>query len=131
MTSTAAYLTAGLRPLGAEPTYFDLLPQAGSTMPTTNGLPSPPPDPYIPALVTQAVQRHHTMKVLGCKAEIDAVRIGRVPVSDAGTHVAHQGYGRHQRHGLAFDPRHPLNTPLMPQASSFYGGMNNQIPLPQ
>ena len=130
MTSTAAYLTSGIRPLGPVPTYFDLTPQAGFTIPANNGLPSPPPEAYIPSLVTEAVQRPHTMKVLGCKPEPNTLLIGRIPVSDAGTHRAHQGYGRHQRRGLAFDPRHPVDGPLMPQASSFYAFMNSSIPLP-
>ena len=124
----SAYIRNGLQPRGNPPTYADIQPRAGFLNDPPSGLPKRV-DHFVPKIMTMATQRPATMQVLGCKQNPELVVVARIPVDEDNHGVAHQGYGRHQQIGLAYTG--PINLPLMPQASSFYAGMNNELPLPK
>ena len=103
--SLAAYLLNGVRP-AAEPTYFDLQPRMmrGSEETMQANVPLVPrtSDPYKNKLIPSANHPHHTRQVLGLKPYPLSIRTGIDPGHRYSGVNAHQGYGRHQRRGLAY-----------------------------
>ena len=132
--SLAAYLRNGVRP-AAEPTYFDLQPRmmrgTEETMQANVPLVPRTSDPYKNKLIPSATHAHHTRQVLGLKPYPFSIRTGIDPGPRSNAN-ANQGYGRHQRRGLAYklDGTDHTKGPLLKQADSTYAGLNNRIPLP-
>jgi hypothetical protein len=118
-----------LHPTGPPLTYFDMLPSASMQSRAAHGLPKGMPEVYVTPLMPMASTLPHVRKVLGCKIMPDQVKVARAPaVGPTYGLQAHQGNGRNQHIGLAYTK--PIDLPLMPQASSVYAGLNNEIPLP-
>ena len=115
-------LMHGMRPRGREPNAFDINP--GFDVPTkamTNrrfqrledGVGAPP-------LLNDAIQRPHTMKVLGCGALPTTDMVLRRPAVDQTIGmVPPSGYGRRQKKGLAYETEKPLNGKILKQADTF------------
>ena len=83
--------------------------------------------PFTP-LLNDAIQRPHTMMVMGCKMESNSHNVLRRPsLPSASSMYPHTGYGRHQLKGLNYQDEKPMDLPLMPKASPFYAGANNRL----
>lgn len=54
-------------------------------------------------------------------------RFSRVEASKTGGMYPQQGYARNQPLGLAFDPHHPLNLPIMPIAGFYDTTQKNML----
>ena len=127
MTTTHAYLRTGLDRLGNIPTYATILPTAGVFTHIQRRLPRPADAPYIAPILSEAIHRPHTMKVLGKKSNHDLVHVARPFMSTmAGVHAPSFNV-RHQSKGLAYEK--PVGK-LTPQADSSYAALNSRIPLP-
>ena len=131
--SAAAYLRNGVK-AAPKPTYFDIQPPflvSENKLPPKTQLIPRTYDPYRLPLIPSATHPHHTRQVLGLKPYPFSIRTGidGGPRSNAN---ANQGYGRHQRRGLAYklDGTDHTKGPLLKQADSTYAGLNNRIPLP-
>ena len=129
MTTTIAYLRAGIDPLGALPTYATMMPTAHPTGHVQKRMPLPISEPYIAPIMNHAIHRPHTDKVLGLKSNADLIRhVSATPSPMAG--VAAPSFNvRHQAKGLTYDPRKPVGK-LTPQVDSQYASLNSRIPLP-
>ena len=129
--SAAAYLRNGVTP-PPKSTYFDLQPIAQRAQAVDGKVPAIPREykPYRPPLIPSASHVPHTRLVLGLKPYPFSIRTGIDP--GPVHHSASQGYGRHQKKGLAYklDGKDHTQGKLMPQADSTYASMNNKIPLP-
>ena len=130
MTSTFAYLRAGIDPLGAIPTYATMMPTAH---PTPGGaqprMPRTVDPPYLAPLLTRAAHRPHTDKVLGLKSNADLVaHVPATPSPMAGVSAPSFNV-RHQKKGLAYDPQKPVGK-IAPQADNQYASLNSKIPVP-
>ena len=143
MTTTIAYmyLRTGLDRLGNIPTYATMMPTAHPTSAhPQKRMPRQQEEPYIAPILSNAIHRPHTMKVLGKKSNLDLVKHVKPLISPMAGIDAHQGYGRAQKKGLAYDPFRPIGIAsggpfvtgklLTLQADSQYAGLNNRIPLP-
>ena len=85
-----------------------------------------------PKLINSAIQRPHTMKVLGCKSEREAHKIiRRPPINETKGMYPSTGYARHQPKGLSSLRERPTDLPLMPDPSSFYAGANSKLGQPR
>ena len=84
-----------------------------------------------PPIMNRAIQNPMAFKAMGCKDEPQTHIIVRRPMlpSTMGLYPS-TGVFRNTRKGLASDILKPNNGPLMPYASSFYGGMNNTLGIP-
>jgi len=130
--SGIAYLRNGIKP-GPKPTYFDIQPVMQRGEAVTSKTPIIPRDykPFRQPLIPSAAQVPHTRLVLGLKPAPFSIRTGMDP---GPMHQnAHQGYGRHQRKGLAYklDEKDRTIGPLLVQADSAYAGLNNRLPIPK
>lgn len=83
-------------------------------------------------IMNDAICQNMAFKPRGCKDDLNSHKIIRRPPMDPMKGIYPQvGRFRHEAKGLAFDPAKPLDGPLMPLASSFFAGLNNEIPQPQ
>ena len=129
MTTTHAYLRTGLDRLGNIPTYATLMPTAGVFTHIQKRLPRIPDEPYIAPIMNNAIQRPHTMKVLGKKSNHDLVHMVKPLIHPMAGITAPSFNVRHQHRGLAYDPERAVGR-LTPQADNQYAGLNSTIPLP-
>jgi hypothetical protein len=129
MTTTHAYLRNGLDRLGNIPTYATLMPTAGVFTHIQKRLPRPPDQPYIQPIMNNAIQRPHTMKVLGKKSNHDLVHMVKPLIHPTAGITAPSFNVRHQRKGLAYDPQRAVGK-LTPQVDNQYAGLNSTLPLP-
>ena len=131
--SGIAYLRNGIKP-GPKPTYFDIQPEMQSGESKTSKTPVIPAESYQPyraPLIPSAAQVPHTRLVLGLKPSLFSIRTG---IDPGPMHQnASQGYGRHQRKGLAYklDGKDRTIGPLLVQADSAYAGLNSRLPIPK
>lgn len=129
--SGIAYLRNGLK-AGPKPTYFDIQPEMQRGQALTSKTPMIPRDykPYRASLIPSAAQVPHTRLVLGLKPSPFSIKTG----IDAGPmhQNASQGYGRHQKQGLAYkiDGKDRTTGKLLVQSDSSYAGLNNRLPIP-
>ncbi len=105
--SLVAYMRNGVQ-AGPMPTYFDLQPRItsheNSVARATPNVPRTTPDDFVRhRLVPSATHQHHTRQVLGLKQYPFSIRTGKDPGHTFQGVKAHQGYGRHQTQGLAFN----------------------------
>lgn len=113
---------------------FDMMPQASSHSyhePSVVQLSDGQQNTYRKEIMNNAIQRPYALKMRGCKEEPQLHQvIRRPPVNPMQGLYPQVGWARHQKKGLAYDPKKPIDLPLMPLSSSFYAGMNNKIPQP-
>ena len=79
--------------------------------------------------MNSAIQRPHTMKVLGKKSNHDIVHIVKPLLSPMGGVSAPSYNVRHSSKGLLYDPQRAA-VPLTKMADNEYAGLNSSIPLP-
>lgn len=85
-----------------------------------------------PPIMNRAIQNPFAFKSVGCKSEPQThiiVRRKALP-NYIGTYPQ-VGVFRHEKKGLTYSSMKPNNLPIMPQASSFYGGGNTTLGTPQ
>jgi len=121
----------GLRRRGHEATPFDIIP--GMDVPAvpnsnrrTRGLRS---GVMAPPLLNDAIQRPHTMRVLGCKDEPMVNRtLRRPPVSAMKSISAPTGYAVGQKKGLAYEHERPItHRKILKQADNFDAGRDTPL----
>jgi hypothetical protein len=84
-----------------------------------------------PPIMNRAIQNPAVFKAVGCKNETQThLIIRRRPLPNYIGTYPQPGVFRHEKKGLAYDPQKPNNLPLMPIASSFFGGANNKLGQP-
>jgi hypothetical protein len=85
-----------------------------------------------PPIMNRAIQNPFAFKSIGCKNEPQThiiVRRQALP-NYIGTYPQ-VGVFRHEKKGLAYSSNKPNNGPIMPKASSFFGGGNTTLGTPQ
>jgi hypothetical protein len=85
-----------------------------------------------PPIMNRAIQNPFAFKSVGCKSEPQThivVRRKALP-NYIGTYPQ-VGVFRHEKKGLASSVLKPINGPIMPMSSSFYGGGNTTLGTPQ
>ena len=133
--SAVAYLRNGVK-AGPIPTYFDISPQVGFT--STKGAPSitpqipkKPPKYNVMPLIPSAVHQPYSRSVLGVKPTPFS-RFTGIDPGPKSSGLIPQGYGRHQKQGLAYkvDKYDRTQGKLLIQSDSSFAGLNNRIPVP-
>jgi len=84
-----------------------------------------------PPIMNRAIQNPFAFKSVGCKSEPQThiiVRRKALP-NYIGTYPQ-VGVFRHEKKGLASSVLKPINGPIMPQSSSFFGGGNTTLGTP-
>ena len=90
-----------------------------------NNVPKPP-------IMNRAIQNPFAFKSIGCKSEPQThLIVRRKPVPGTLGMYPQVGVFRHEKKGLAFNSNKPNNGPIMPKASSFWGGGNTTLGTPQ
>lgn len=115
-------LMPGMRPRGREPNVFDINPgfDVPSTAMTNRRFMRAEDGIIAPPLLNDAIQRPHTMKVLGCGIEPMTNRMLRKPATDPMMGVVPPtGYARGQKRGLAYEYQKPLKGKILKQADTF------------
>ena len=85
-----------------------------------------------PPIMNRAIQNPFAFKSVGCKSEPQTHIIVRRPALPNYIGTDPQvGVFRHEKKGLSFNSNKPINGPIMPQSSSFYGGGNTTLGTPQ
>ena len=101
------------------------------SMPARTNTLKPPYEPrneYLTPLMPQATMRSMALKTMGCKSEPQSHLVIRRPATNASDAWYPQpGAFRHEKKGLAFDPRKPTNLPIMPISNNFFAGENNRL----
>ena len=117
-------------------TYADIQPTFISRTDMAIDALRPPPIPkvYEPPrhkLIPSAIHEPQARIVLAMKPPPFSINSGKDPGPRFPVN-AQQGYGRHQKKGLAYMASGVDKTggPLLKQAHTFYAGLNNPIPLP-
>ena len=115
--------------LGPLPTYAQLtVPFKGKSNVAPGFIQPPVKDVFQYKALDQACHRPHTDIVLGLKPAIETRPTSQGFLAPGrGGIRAHQGYGRHQDRGLAFDRAFG---PIMPQPDNQWAGLNSRIPQP-
>ena len=84
-----------------------------------------------PPIMNRAIQNPFAFKAIGCKNEPQThVIVRRAPIQNLNGTYPQTGVFRHEKKGLAFNSLKPNNLPLMPKASSFFGGSDNKLNQP-
>lgn len=84
-----------------------------------------------PAIMNRAIQNPFSFKSVGCKAEPQThLIIRRKPLPNLIGTYAQPGVFRHEKKGLAYNSNKPIDLPIMPKASSFFGGGNTTLGTP-
>ena len=87
---------------------------------------------YRKELMNNAIQKNYALKPKGCKEESQLHQVIRRPPLDPMRGLYPQvGWARHQRKGLAYDPKKPIDGKLMPLADSFYAALNSKLGQPK
>tara|TARA_R110001606_G_scaffold318789_1_gene465658 strand:- start:377 stop:766 length:390 start_codon:yes stop_codon:yes gene_type:complete len=122
----------GLNPTAPVPNYVSLVPSLGYTGDVNNrkmmNFQTYENNPALP----QALGRSVLMMVKPLQ-QIETLTkvIRRPPMSNTIGIRPTTGIGRGQSKGLAFDPRHPIDTKIMPQSSNFSAALNNPLGQPK
>jgi hypothetical protein len=85
-----------------------------------------------PPIMNRAIQNPFAFKSVGCKSEPQThiiVRRKALP-NYLGTYPQ-VGVFRHQKKGLASDPKKPIDGPILVNSSSFFGGGYTTLGTPQ
>jgi hypothetical protein len=85
-----------------------------------------------PAIMNRAIHNPFAFKAVGCKSEPQThliIRRRALP-NYIGTYPQ-VGVFRHEKKGLSFNGNKPNSGPIMPMASSFFGGGNTTLGTPQ
>jgi hypothetical protein len=85
-----------------------------------------------PPIMNRAIQNPFSFKAIGCKAEPQThIVVRRKPLPNLIGTYPQVGVFRHEKKGLAWNNNKPNNLPIMPKASSFWGGGNTTLGTPQ
>lgn len=85
-----------------------------------------------PPIMNRAIQNPFSFKSIGCKAEPQThIVVRRKPLPNLIGTYPQVGVFRHEKKGLAWNNNKPNNLPIMPKASSFWGGGNTTLGTPQ
>jgi len=128
----AKVIINGLQPTSAVPTYFNLVPSLGVTSDINNREMMKFQMYERAEVLPQALGRSQLMIIKPLKPiETLTKVIRRPPVADTLGMQPSTGIGRGESKGLAYNPRHPTNTPLMPLSSNFTASLNNKLGQPK
>jgi len=122
----------GLQATAPVPNYFSLVPSLGATGDVVNRTMMNFQMYDRPEVLPQALSRSSLMIIKPLKPiETLTNIVRRPPVADTLGMFPSTGIGRGESKGLAYNPKHPTNTPLMPLSSNFSAGLNNKLGQPK
>ena len=128
----AKVIISGLNPTAPVLNYFSLVPSLGSTGDVNNrtmmNFQTYENNPALP----QALGRSNMAIVKPLKPiETMTKVIRRPPMSNTIGIRPTTGKARGESKGLAYDPRHPIDTKIMPLSSNFSAALNNPLGQPK
>ena len=85
-----------------------------------------------PPIMNRAIQNPFAFKSVGCKSEPQThIIVRRRPLPNYIGTYPQVGVFRHEKKGLAYDGKKPINGPILVNSSSFFGGGNTTLGTPQ
>ena len=125
-------LINGLKPVGPVPNYFSLVPSLGAKGDVNNREMMSFQSYENPEFLPQALGRSNMMMVKPLKPIETLVKvIRRPPLPDTLGMRPSTGIARGQSRGLAYDPKHPIDTKIMQQSSNFSAALNSKLGQPK